>query len=204
VLPCPDPRLEAQLRFIIEIDKLKHVLRQTLLTDGSRRENDAEHSWHIATMAFLLAEYAEAPVDAGRVARMLLLHDVVEIDAGDTFIHDERGNADKAEREEAAAARLYGLLPADQAADLTALWHEFEARESADARFAHSLDRLQPILHNFETGGGTWKSNAVTADKVLSLVARIEGGSTRLAAYARALVAEAVARGYLAEAAGAG
>ncbi len=198
MIDCPDPRLAAQIAFVIEIDKLKHVLRQTLLTDGSRRENDAEHSWHIATMAFVLAEYADQPVDTGRVARMLLLHDVVEIDAGDTFIHDEAGHGDKDARETAAAARLYGILPPDQAEDLTALWREFEARQTADARFAHSLDRLQPILHNFETAGGTWKQHKVTADKVEKLLPRIEGGSKRLADYARALIDEAVARGYLA------
>jgi putative hydrolase of HD superfamily len=197
MIPCPDPRLSAQIAFVMEIDKLKSIFRQTLLTDGSRRENDAEHSWHIATMAFVLAEYAEAPIDAGRVAKMLLIHDVVEIDAGDTFIHDEAGHADKDAREQAAAARLYGILPPDQAAELTGLWREFEARESDDARFAHSLDRLQPILHNFATEGGTWKPHKVTADKVEKLLPRIEGGSKRLADYARALIAEAVARGYL-------
>lgn len=197
MIPCPDPRLSAQIAFVMEIDKLKSIFRQTLLTDGSRRENDAEHSWHIATMAFVLAEYAEAPIDAGRVAKMLLIHDVVEIDAGDTFIHDEAGHADKDAREQAAAARLYGILPPDQAAELTDLWREFEARESDDARFAHSLDRLQPILHNFATEGGTWKPHKVTADKVEKLLPRIEGGSKRLADYARALIAEAVARGYL-------
>ncbi len=197
MMPCSDSRLSAQIAFIVEIDKLKTILRQTLLMDASRRENDAEHSWHIATMAFVLAEYADDPVDAGRVAKMLLIHDVVEIDAGDTFIHDEAGHADKEAREQAAAARLYGLLPEDQAAELTDLWREFEARHSADARFAHSLDRLQPILHNFETGGGTWKQHKVTADQVEKLLPRIEGGSRRLADYTRALIAEAVARGYL-------
>lgn len=198
MLPFPDSRLSSQIAFIIELDKLKTILRQTLLVDSSRRENDAEHSWHIATMAFVLAEYADEPVDVGRVAKMLLIHDVVEIDAGDTFIHDEAGHSDKDAREQAAATRLYGLLPADQAAELTELWQEFEARDSADARFAHSLDRLQPLLHNFETEGGTWKPNAVTADKVRKLLPRIEGGSKRLADYARTLIAEAVARGYLA------
>lgn len=195
-----DSRLAAQIAFIVELDKLKAILRQTLLVDGSRRENDAEHSWHIATMAFVLAEYADSPIDAGRVAGMLLIHDVVEIDAGDTFIHDEAGHGDKEAREQAAAERLYGILPPDQAAGFHALWREFEARQTADARFAHSLDRLQPLLHNFETEGGTWRSNAVTADKVRGLLPRIAGGSTRLAAYAATLVDEAVARGYLAPA----
>ncbi|RAU22800.1 phosphohydrolase [Paramagnetospirillum kuznetsovii] len=201
MIPCADSRLAAQIAFIVEIDKLKTILRQTLLIDSSRRENDAEHSWHIATMAFLLEEYADDPVDVGRVARMLLIHDIVEIDAGDTFIHDEAGHEDKDAREQAAARRLYGLLPKDQAAAYSALWREFEDRQTPEARFAHSLDRLQPLLHNFETEGGTWKSNAVTADKVEKLLPRIEGGSGRLAAYARSLIAEAVARGYLAPAA---
>ena len=197
MLSCPDPRLSAQIAFVLEIDKLKSIVRQTLLTDGSRRENDAEHSWHIATMAFILAEYADAPVDAGRVAKMLLIHDVVEIDAGDTFIHDEAGHADKDAREQAAAKRLYGILPPDQAAELHDLWREFEARESDDARFAHSLDRLQPILHNFATEGGTWKPHKVTMAKMEKLLPRIEDGSRPLADYVRALLAEAVARGYL-------
>lgn len=197
MFPCPDSRLAAQIAFIAEIDRLKGILRQTLLMDGSRRENDAEHSWHIATMAFVLAEYADEAVDTARVARMLLIHDVVEIDAGDTFIHDEAGHADKDAREQAAATRIYGLLPADQAAELTALWREYEDRQTADARFADALDRLQPLLHNFATQGATWQSNAVTADKVRRLLPRIEAGSSRLAAYAAALVEEAVARGYL-------
>ncbi|CAA7615370.1 Predicted metal-dependent phosphohydrolase [Candidatus Terasakiella magnetica] len=197
MIPFPDSRLSRQIGFIVEIDKLKTILRQTLLTDSSRRENDAEHSWHIATMAFVLEEYADAPVDVGRVAKMLLIHDVVEIDAGDTFIHDDKGNADKDEREQKAAVRLYGILPPDQAADLADLWREFEARQSADARFAHALDRLQPLLHNFETEGGTWKSNHVTADMVAKLLPRIAGGSRALADYAQSLIKEAVARGYL-------
>ena len=197
MFPCTDSRLAAQLAFIAEIDRLKGILRQTLLMDGSRRENDAEHSWHIATMAFVLAEYADEAVDIARVARMLLIHDVVEIDAGDTFIHDEAGQGDKDVREQAAATRIYGLLPEDQAADLAALWREYEDRQTADARFADALDRLQPLLHNFATRGATWQSNAVTADKVRRLLPRIEAGSRRLAAYAAALVDEAVARGYL-------
>jgi putative hydrolase of HD superfamily len=198
MIPYPDPRLAAQIAFVLEIDKLKTVLRQTLLTDSSRRENDAEHSWHIATMAFLLAEYADEAVDVGRVARMLLIHDIVEIDAGDTFIHDEAGHEDKEERERKAAARLFGLLPADQATEYTALWQEYEARRTPDSRFADALDRLQPILHNFETEGATWKPFGVTAAQVGRLLPRIEAGSARLGAYARALAAEAVARGYLA------
>jgi putative hydrolase of HD superfamily len=198
VIPYPDPRLAAQIAFVVETDKLKGILRQSLLADGSRRENDAEHSWHIATMAFLLAEYAEQPVSVERVARMLLIHDIVEIDAGDTFIHDEAANVGKAEREEQAARRLFGLLPADQAAEYQALWREYEERRSPDAVFADALDRLQPLLLNFATGGGTWKPHGVTRAQVEKLLPRIEAGAPRLGAYARALVDEAVARGYLA------
>ena len=198
MIPFPDSRLAAQIAFVVEIDKLKSVLRQTLLTDSSRRENDAEHSWHIATMAFLLAEYADKTVDMARVARMLLIHDIVEIDAGDTFIHDEAGHQDKEERERKAAARLFGLLPADQAAEYSTLWQEYEERGTNDSRFADALDRLQPLLHNFETEGATWKPHGVTRAKVDKLLPRIEAGSRRLGAYARALVDEAVAQGYLA------
>ncbi|CAA7624391.1 HD family hydrolase [Magnetospirillum sp. UT-4] len=195
-----DHRLSRQLAFVLELDKLKTVLRQTLLTDSSRRENDAEHSWHVAAMAVLLAEYAPEGADPWRAARMLLFHDVVEIDAGDTFIHDEAGNATKAAREAAAAGRLYGLLPPDQAAEFEALWREFEARDTATARFADALDRLQPILNNVATGGATWRSNGVTADQVARLVARIRAGAPALGDHAEALVADAVRRGYLAPA----
>lgn len=193
-------RLSRQLAFSLELDKLKTVLRQTLLTDSSRRENDAEHSWHVAMMAVLLAEHAPAGADPLKASRMLLFHDVVEIDAGDTFIHDDKGNADKAEREEKAAERLYGMLPPDQAAELRALWQEYEERATPTAKFADALDRLQPIMNNFATEGGTWKPNNVTADKVLKLVARIRAGAPALGDYAESLVREAVARGYLAPA----
>ncbi len=191
-------RLHRQLAFALELDKLKTILRQTLLTDGSRQENDAEHSWHVAMMAVLLAEYAPEGADPLRASRMLLFHDVVEIDAGDTFIHDDKGNQNKEAREQAAADRLYGLLPADQAAELRALWQEYEDRATPTAKFADALDRLQPIMNNFATEGGTWKPNNVTADKVLKLVARISAGAPALGVYARGLVEEAVRRGYLA------
>lgn len=193
-------RLSRQLAFSLELDKLKTILRQTLLADSSRQENDAEHSWHVAMMAVLLAEHAPQGADPLRASRMLLFHDVVEIDAGDTFIHDEAGNADKAEREQRAADRLYGMLPADQAAELRALWQEYEDRATATAKFADALDRLQPIMNNFATEGGTWKPNHVTADKVLKLVARIRAGAPALGDYAETLVFEAVRRGYLAPA----
>ena len=173
-------RLERQLRFIAEIDRLKRVLRRTLLTDGSRRENSAEHSWHIALMAPLLAEYASADVDVGRVVRMLLVHDVVEIDAGDTFAYDATGNADRAEREGRAADRLFGLLPPDQAVELRALWEEFEAVATPDARFAHAVDRLQPLLQNLSTEGGTWRTHGVTRDQVVGRMRAIEDAAPGL------------------------
>jgi len=198
--PSPADRLSRQLAFSLELDKLKTILRQTLLADGSRRENDAEHSWHVAMMAVLLAEYAPEGADPMRASRMLLFHDVVEIDAGDTFIHDEAANQDKAEREQRAADRLYGMLPADQAAELRALWQEYEDRATPTARFADALDRLQPIMNNFATEGGTWKPHNVSADKVLKLVERIRAGAPALGDYAENLVHEAVRRGYLAPA----
>ena len=191
-------RLHCQIAFVLELDKLKAVVRQTLLTDGSRRETDGEHSWHIATMAHVLAEYAPPATDIGRVTAMLLVHDVVEIDAGDTFIHDEVGARDKEARERAAADRLFGLLPDDQRDQFRALWEEFEAKATPEAIFADALDRMQPILNNFATQGGSWRQHAVTADKVLRLVARIDRGAPALGAYTRELVAEAVRRGYLA------
>lgn len=193
----PEQRLEAQLRFILELDRLKGVLRQSWLLDGTRRENSAEHSWHVAMMALVLAEHANAPVDPARVATMLLLHDMVEIDAGDTFAYDAAAHADKAEREAAAAGRLFGLLPADTAAGLRGLWEEFEAAQSMDARFAHALDRLMPMLHNVHTAGRAWQAHGVTADRVLARNVTIAEGSETLWAYARGLIDQAVARGYL-------
>lgn len=191
-------RLARQLAFIAELDKLKAVLRQTWLLDGSRRETDAEHSWHIAMMALVLAEHADEPVDAGHVVRMLLVHDIVEIDAGDTFIYDDAGHADKEAREQAAAARLFGMLPHQQGAELRALWDEFEAGETPEARFAAAVDRLQPLLHNYLTEGKAWRQHGVTADRVRTVNARIGEGSAALWEQARRLIDDAVAKGYLA------
>ncbi|PLQ00690.1 HD domain-containing protein [Cupriavidus pauculus] len=148
--------LERQLAFLREIDRLKSVVRMSPLIDQSRRENSAEHSWHLAMYALVLSEHAAAPVDVVRVVKMLLLHDIVEIDAGDTPFHDPSMQADQAEREQRAAERIFSLLPEAQAAEFRRLWTEFEAAESDDAKFAKSLDRFQPLLHNVATGGGTW------------------------------------------------
>lgn len=196
-----DDRLQRQLRFILEIDRLKAVVRQSYLVGAERRENSAEHSWHVAVMAMVLAEHANARVDVGRVVTMLLVHDVVEVDAGDTYVYDPAGAADKAERERRAAARLFGLLPPDQGAELRALWQEFEAAESADARFAAALDRLMPVLHNVHTGGRSWREHGITADQVIGRNRGIAEGSEALWRHARAMIEAAVAEGKLAPAA---
>lgn len=192
-----EPRLVRQLAFLLELDRLKGVLRQSLLLDSSRRENDAEHSWHLALMALVLAEYAAEPVDLAHAVQLVLVHDIVEIDAGDTYLYDEVGARDKEAREAAAADRIFGLLPGDQGLALRALWAEFEARTTAEARFAAALDRLQPLLHNFHTEDASWKAHGVTRDQVLAKCQGIASGSPALWDYACELIATAVERGYL-------
>jgi putative hydrolase of HD superfamily len=192
-------RLARQLDFVLEIDRLKGVLRRTFLVDRSRNENSAEHSWHIALMAVLLAEYSAEPVDLARVVQMLLVHDVVEIDAGDTYVYDLEAYRDKEHRERQAAERLFGLLPSDQAADVRALWDEFEARTTPEARFANAVDRLQPLLHNFATEGAAWRQHGVRSEQVVSHNRHMAEGAPGLWDHARRLIEEAVARGYLAE-----
>jgi putative hydrolase of HD superfamily len=192
-------RLDQQLRFVTEIDELKGVLRQTMLAGPGRRENSAEHSWHLAMMALVLAEHAPAGTDIGRVIGMLLVHDLVEIDAGDLFVYaDDAQQRRQEQAEEAAADRIFALLPADQAARLRQLWDEFEERRTAEARFARALDRLQPMLENLKADGGTWREHGITADQVLTKVALIEDGSAPLGRYAQDLVAGAVRTGLLA------
>jgi putative hydrolases of HD superfamily len=190
-------RLAQQIQFIIEIDRLKQVLRQTLLTDGSRRENSAEHSWHLAMMAIVLAEYAPPNVDLLRTIKMVLIHDLVEIDAGDTFCYDVQANLDKAEREAQAADRLFGMLPPDLNTELREIWEEFEAQESASAKFAAALDRLQPLLHNQQTQGGTWKIHNVAREQVMHRVSSIQTGAPELWTFVETLVADCVKAGYL-------
>ena len=193
-------RLQKQMEFIAEIDKIKHVTRKTLLMDGSRHENDAEHSWHLGVMAILLSEYSnEKGLDVLRVLKMVLVHDIVEIDAGDTFCYDERGILDKREREEKAADRIFSILPDDQAREIRGLWEEFEECKSPEARFANSLDRLQPLLHNYRTCGRSWKEHGITRDKVLSRNKPIQKGSRRLWTYVEQLIEDSVDRGYLPE-----
>ena len=194
-------RLDRQVRFILEADKLKRVFRQTYLTGASRKENDAEHSWHLALMGIVLAEHA-APdgVDLLRVLKMVLIHDLVEIDAGDTYAYDEARLRDQARREREAADRVFGLLPADQADQARALWEEFDARRTPDARFAAALDRLQPLLHNYTNRGRAWQEHHVTADQVLARNRTIADGSPTLWAYAQTLIRLSVQQGFLAPA----
>lgn len=154
-------RLEQQINFIREMDKEKFIGRQTYLSDGKRKENDAEHAWHLALMTFLLSEYANEPIDVLKTMVMVLFHDVVEIDAGDTYAYDEDGKKTQAQREQKAAKRLYGLLPEDQGAKLKAIWEEFEAKNTPESRFAHTMDNLQPVILNAATNGKAWKGHGV-------------------------------------------
>jgi putative hydrolase of HD superfamily len=193
----PPESLSQQIDFILEIDRLKSVLRRTPLLDSSRRETDAEHSWQIALMAVLLAEYADPPVDIHRVVVMLLVHDLVEIDAGDTFIYDEQARATQTDREMKAADRIFGLLPPGQSEQLRALWEEFEAQESPEARFANAMDRLQPLLTNYFTKGATWKEPGVTLDRVIARNELIGLSSPQLWAYAEGLIQDATRQGFL-------
>jgi putative hydrolases of HD superfamily len=193
-----DESLERQIRFVLEADRLKTVARQSWITDGSRHENSAEHSWHLALMALTLAGHAPAGTDLGRVLAMLLVHDMVEIDAGDLFLYsDGAALARQEEAERAAADRIFALLPGPQAAEVRALWDEFEERRTSEARFARALDRLQPMLLNMRTGGGTWVAHGVTLEQVLSKVALIEDGSASLGRHAREMIAAAVEQGFL-------
>jgi putative hydrolase of HD superfamily len=191
-------RFQQQLDFIRELDKLKTVFRRTYLLDTSRRENDAEHSWQIAAMAVLLSEYAdEKEINIFHVLVMLLFHDVVEIEAGDTYIYDEKSSELQREREQAAAAKLFCLLPADQKVQFEALWKEFEEGATREARFAKAIDRFQPLLHNWLTEGKAWLEHDVNASQVRAVNAKIKPGSTFLWQYAEEIISDSVARGFL-------
>lgn len=173
-------RLSQQMTFLHEIDKLKYVLRKTCLFNSTRNENDAEHSWHLCLMAILLAEHSPEPVDLLKVLKMLLIHDLVEIDAGDTFLYDPARTSQHSAAEEAAAKRIFSLLPQDQGDELYALWHEFETADNADTRFARAVDRLQPVLQNLTNGGGTWAQHQVPLNTILTKVSGIKNGSPAL------------------------
>ena len=192
-------RLKRQIEFILEIDRLKSVLRRSYLINDPRLENSAEHSWHLAVMAMLLAEHANVEVDLLQVLKMLLVHDIVEIDAGDTFCYDVAGNDTKADRESVAARRIFGLLPDDQKEELHRLWEEFEARQTPEAKFAAALDRLMPLLHNYHTDGRSWRQHGVTKAQVLERNAHVDEGSETLWAYIEAMIEDAANKGYLTE-----
>ncbi|HCE2205601.1 TPA: HD domain-containing protein [Vibrio parahaemolyticus] len=191
-------RLEKQLALLIELDKLKSVLRRTRVKSAEGRlENSGEHSWHVALMAVLMEEHANAPVDIYRVMKMLLIHDVVEIDAGDTFVYDTAATKEQAEKEIKAAERLFGMLPTEQGQELLALWQEFEAAQSDDAKYAKALDRLIPMLLNYHNNGQSWKENSVTREQALTINKRIEFGSVTLWDKAKELIEEATEKGWL-------
>ena len=189
-------RLNSQIKFILELDRLKSILRRTTLADASRFENTAEHSWHITLMALVLAEHGPPGFDVGRTVRMLLVHDVVEIDAGDTFCYDAEATVGKHEREQAAAQRLFGILPEEQKLECLELWNEFEARETPEARFANAIDRFQPLLLNIATEGGSWKRHGIQRDQVQRRLAPIGEGSPKLWEHTQALLDEAEAAGW--------
>jgi putative hydrolase of HD superfamily len=170
----PAERLARQIAFIVEADRLKSIVRRTPLVDDSRLENSAEHSWHLALAAMVLREYVAEPVDLFRVLELVTVHDLVEIDAGDAFAYDAAAQSAKAAREQAAADRLFGLLPADQTHYVRALWEEFEAQSTMEARFANALDRFQPLLQNASSGGGSWRTHDLTRAAVLRRMAPVE------------------------------
>jgi len=189
-----DDRLTRQIGFLVETEKLKGILRKTSPIHIERYENSAEHSWTLALMAMVLAEHTDEKLDVMRVIQMLLVHDLVEVDAGDTFCYDLAANATKADRERCAAERLFGLLPEDQEREFRQLWEEFEARESGEARFANALDRLLPLLQNFHNGGGSWREFGISVERALERQQPIAEASTALWEYARSIFEEAQER----------
>jgi putative hydrolase of HD superfamily len=191
-------RLSRQIAFLLEIDKLKGVLRKTFLIDKSRLENTAEHSWHISLMAIVLLEHAnDSNLDLNRVIRMLLLHDLVEIDAGDTFAYDTKGYLDKDERENEAARRLFGLLPEDQRGEWMALWREFEDGNTQESKYAAALDRLQPVIHNYYTGGVSWREHGILRSQVLKRLAPVKEVSDTLWSFTQDVLQRSIDQGIL-------
>ena len=192
-------RLARQVQFILEVDKLKEIFRQTVNTQSRRAENDAEHSWHLCLCVIVLAEHANVPqLDVLRVLQMLIVHDLVEIDAGDTFAYDVAAMATQRAREEAAAERIFGLLPPDQGRHFRALWEEFEARQTPESKFAAAVDRFQPMLLNCRTQGAAWNRHGVTHDRVVARNRHIADGCAELWRFAEQMLAEVVAAGHLA------
>jgi putative hydrolase of HD superfamily len=192
-----DETLRSQLAFIERLDGLKSVIRRNYLSDGSRQENSAEHSWHVAVMAWVCADQADEPVDVDRAVRMLLLHDVIEIEAGDTYVYDVEARRDQEARERAAAERLFGLLPENQATEFLALWNEYEARQTPEARYAKAMDSLLPLLQTTANAGEFWREHGITRQQVLDAKRCIADSSQALWELAQTLIDEAHARGVL-------
>ena len=190
-------RLKKQLEFMLELDKMKNLYRQTYVLHEDRKENDAEHSWHLAVLAFLLAEYSNEEINVSHVMKMVLLHDVVEIDAGDTYCYDQEGYKSKAEREEKAAQRIFGILPEDQKEEFYALWREFEDSKTPDARFAAVLDRIQPLLLNYTKYGISWKEHGIHKEQVLNRNKDYFSSSDELAEVIKGIIDDAAAKGWL-------
>jgi len=190
-------RMEKQLAFSLEIDKVKNIFRQTHLSNHGRNENDAEHSWHMAIMAYLLREYANEKIDIAKVMLMCLIHDIVEIDAGDTYAYDTENLKTQKAREDAAKERIFSLLPQDQATELIALFDEFEAFESPESKFAHAMDNIQPLILNNSNNGGDWKEHHVTAEQVYKRQSKTKLGSERLFEAADQLLRENIDKGNL-------
>jgi len=186
-----------QIEFIKEIDKLKYIQRRTKLLNSNRNENDAEHSWHLAMMAIILSKHANVEIDVLKVVKMVLIHDIVEIDAGDTFIYDTQKNHVNTDAERLAAERIFGILPKEQADELIEIWEEFEQGESDEAKFARSMDRLEPLLQNVSNQGGTWKEFNVDYQKVYEKKQVIKNGSVAIWNYAEELLEESVRKGIL-------
>ena len=190
-------RLQKQMDFIVEVDKVKQIIRQTYLSDASRKEDDAEHSWHLALMAVLLSEYSNEEVDLKKVVPMVLIHDLVEIDAGDTYAYDEAGAQTKVERETKAADRIFGMLPEDQGRWFRDLWDEFEAYESADAKFAHVLDNCQPLLLNDASNGRSWAEHGIRKSQIYKRNEHTSGGSREIWKYMQKLIDKHVELGHV-------
>lgn len=191
-------RLQKQIKFIEEIDKAKQIFRQNVVIGTTRNENDAEHSWHLAVMAILLSEYEkEKDIDVLKVIKLVLIHDLVEIYAGDTFCYDEKANEDKKEREEKAAQRVFNILPLDQAEEILELWREFEEVKTPEARFAACLDRFQPLILNYNTNGHTWQKPEVNSSKVLKRNGLLQENAPLLWEYAKEVIEDSIEKGYL-------
>ena len=190
-------RLKKQVEFMLELDKMKNLYRQTYVLHEDRKENDAEHSWHLAILAMLMAEHANKPVDAVKIIKMVLIHDVVEIDAGDTYCYDTEGCKTKADREEKAAQRIFGLLPDDQKKEFYDLWRDFENSETDDARFAAVLDRVQPLLLNYTKGGISWKEHGIAKEQVIGRNKEYFGESDEIAELIVSVIEDAYDKGWL-------